>query len=132
MVLLATFVFADGTPTPGLGLILQGAGWIALANVVVVALSVGVGLAHRLARADADGGHRLAGDRHQHPGQRVLAGFGARRAADPGAVEPGAAATFGSSDNTVFMATGIAVAVICAWLVIPQLVGAWRTRTRDA
>jgi ABC-type transport system involved in multi-copper enzyme maturation permease subunit len=35
LVLLATFVFADGTATPGLGLILQSAGWIALANVVV-------------------------------------------------------------------------------------------------
>jgi hypothetical protein len=30
------------------------------------------------------------------------------------------------------MATGIAVLVIGAWLVVPQLVGGWRTQTRDA
>ena len=35
-------------------------------------------------------------------------------------------------DHPVIMATGVAVVVICAWLVIPPLVGAWRTRTRDA
>jgi hypothetical protein len=40
--------------------------------------------------------------------------------------------TFGSNDNPVIMATGIAVAVIGVWLVIPSLLGAWRTRTRDA
>jgi hypothetical protein len=39
LVLVATFAFADGTPTPSLGLILQSAGWIALANVAVVALT---------------------------------------------------------------------------------------------
>ena len=37
-----------------------------------------------------------------------------------------------AGDHPVIMATGVAVVVICAWLVIPQLVGAWRTRTRDA
>jgi hypothetical protein len=37
-----------------------------------------------------------------------------------------------SSDSQVIMATGTALLVICAWLVFPQLVGAWRTRTRDA
>jgi hypothetical protein len=30
------------------------------------------------------------------------------------------------------MAVGIAVLVICAWLVIPQALGAWRTQARDA
>src|ERR1700748_500330 len=40
LVLVATCAFADGTPTPSLGLILQGAAWIALANVVVVAVAV--------------------------------------------------------------------------------------------
>ena len=38
----------------------------------------------------------------------------------------------GSGDDAVFMATAIAVAVVCGWLVIPQLPGAWRTETRDA
>ena len=35
-------------------------------------------------------------------------------------------------DDAVFMATATAVAVVCGWLVIPQLAGAWRTETRDA
>jgi hypothetical protein len=30
------------------------------------------------------------------------------------------------------MATGLAVVVILTWLVVPQAVGAWGTRTQDA
>jgi predicted RND superfamily exporter protein len=35
-------------------------------------------------------------------------------------------------DVGVQMATGVALAVVAAWLLIPVLVGAWRTRTQDA
>jgi hypothetical protein len=32
----------------------------------------------------------------------------------------------------VTMATGIAVAVVAGWIIVPAAVGAWRTRVRDA
>ncbi len=38
----------------------------------------------------------------------------------------------GGGDNSVIMATGIAVVVISRLAGHPQLVGAWRTQTRDA
>ena len=39
----------------------------------------GRGLADRIARPHPDRGHRVAGDPHQPPGQRLIARFGARR-----------------------------------------------------
>ena len=41
--LAGTFLFAGGQPTPGLDLVLQGLGWVALSNSVIAALAVGVG-----------------------------------------------------------------------------------------
>ena len=131
VVLLATFVFADGTPTPGLGLILQGAGWIALANVVVVALSVGVGSltgSRALTLTAVIGWQAIV--------TNILVNVSSLGSVRDALLTPAlsnlAPLNFGSSDNSVVMATGIAVVVICAWLLIPQLAGAWRTRARDA
>jgi hypothetical protein len=131
LVLVAAFVFADGTPTPGLGVILEGAGWIALANAVVAALSVGVG--------------SLTGSRALTltaviGWQAILTNLlvnvpslgSARDALLTPALDQIMPLKGGSNDNPVIMATGIALVVICAWLIVPQLVGAWRTRTRDA
>jgi hypothetical protein len=131
LVLVATFLFADGTPTPGLGLILQGAGWIALANVVVAALAVGVGSltgSRALTLTAVIGWQAIL--------TNVLVDVSSLGSARDALLTPALTnlepATFGSSDNSVIMATGVAIVVICAWLVIPQVVGAWRTRTRDA
>jgi hypothetical protein len=131
LVLIATFVFAGGTPTPSLGVILQGTGWIALANVVVVALAVGVGSltgSRALTLTAVIGWQAIL--------TSLLVNVSSLGSARDVLLTPAlsnlAPLNFGSSDNPVSMATGVAVAVICAWLVIPQLVGAWRTRTRDA
>ena len=131
VVLAATFLLADGTPTPSLGLILQGAGWIVLANVVVSSLAVGVGSltgSRALTLTAVIGWQAIL--------TNILVNVSSLGSARDVLLTPALTniepATFGSSDNAVFMATGTAVAVICAWLVIPQLVGAWRTRTRDA
>jgi hypothetical protein len=131
VVLIATFVFADGTPTPGLGLILQGAAWIALANVVVVALSVGVGSltgSRALTLTAVIGWQAIL--------TNILVNVSSLGSARDALLTPALTnlepATFGSGDNSVIMATGIAVVVTGAWLIIPQLMGAWRTRTRDA
>jgi hypothetical protein len=130
LVVLATFVFADGTATPSLGLILQGAGWIALANVVVAALAVGVGSltgSRALTLTAVIGWQAIL--------TSVLLNISSLGSARDALLTPALSnlepVNFSSGD-TVAMATGVAVVVICAWLVIPQLLGAWRTRTRDA
>jgi hypothetical protein len=131
LVLVATFVFADGTPTPGLGLILQSAGWIALANVVVTAVAVGVGSltgSRALTLTAIIGWQAIL--------TNVLVNVSSlgsvRDALLTPALDQFMPLPGGSSDDPVVMATGIALVVVCAWLVVPQMVGAWRTRTRDA
>ncbi len=131
LVLAATFVFADGTATPGLGVILQGAGWIALSNVVVTAVAVGVGSltgSRALTLTAVIGWQAIL--------TNVLVNVTSLGSARDALLTPALTnlepLNFGSSDNTVGMATGVAVLVIGAWFVVPQLLGAWRTRTQDA
>jgi hypothetical protein len=131
LVLVVTFVFAGGTPTPGLGLILQGAGWIALANVVVTALAVGVGSvtgSRALALTAVIGWQAIL--------TNILVDASSLGSVRGALLTPAlsnlAPLNLGSSDNPVPMATGVAVLVIGLWLVIPQLVGVWRTRAQDA
>lgn len=129
LVLVATFVFAGGTPTPGIGLILQSAGWIALANVVVVALAVGVG---------SMTGSRALTLTAVIGWQAILTNLlvnvkslgSVRDALLTPALDQLMPVTGDRLD--VVMAAGIAVVVICAWLIIPQALGAWRTEARDA
>ena len=131
LVLVATFAFAGGTPTPGISLILQGAGWIALANVVVTAVAVGIGSitgSRALTLTAVIGWQAIL--------TNLLVNVSSLGSVRDVLLTPALSnlepLNLGSSDNPVIMATGVAVVVICAWLAIPQLVGAWRTRTRDA
>jgi hypothetical protein len=129
VVLLATFVFAGGTATPGIGLILQGAGWIALANIAVVALAVGVGSVT---------GSRALTLTAVIGWQAILTNLlinvtslgSLRDALLTPALDQLVPVSGGRAE--VVMAAGTAVAVICAWLIIPQALGAWRTRARNA
>ena len=75
LALIGVFVFAGGTPTPSLGLILQGAGWLALAEPRGRHVRRRGRFAERIAGGDADRGHRLGRDRHQHPAQRLVPGL---------------------------------------------------------
>jgi hypothetical protein len=129
LVLAGTFAFAGGTPTPDLGLILQGAGWIALANVAVVALTVGVGTlsgSRALTLTAVIGWQAIV--------TSLLANVTSLGSARDALLTPALTqlmpVQFGAS--SVVMADGIAVAVVCGWLVIPQAVGAWRSGTQDA
>lgn len=131
LVVLAAFLFADGTPTPSLGLILQGAGWIALANVAVTAIAVGVGSltgSRALTLTAVIGWQAIL--------TNILINITSLGSARDALLTPALSnlepLNLASGDHTVGMATGVAVIVIGAWLVIPQLLGAWRTRTRDA
>ena len=69
-------MFADGSATPGLGLILQGAGWIALANIAVVTFAVGVGSlsgSRAVTLTAVIGWQAIA---TQHPAQHLVPRFG--------------------------------------------------------
>jgi ABC-2 family transporter protein len=124
----ASFLFAGGLPTPTASLILQSAGWIALCNVVMASLAVGVGslTASRALTLTALIGWQAVAS------QLLL------NATSLGSVRDGLlTASLGQlmpvrGDVGVQMATGVAVAVLAAWLLIPALVGGWRTRTQDA
>ena len=129
VVLIATFVFADGTPTPSVGLILQGAGWIALSNVAVVALAVGVG--------------SLTGSRAvtltavigwQAILTSILVNVTSLGSLRDVLLTPALTqlSPLQGGDHSVIMAAGVAVAVICGWLAVSQVVGAWRTQAQDA
>jgi ABC-type transport system involved in multi-copper enzyme maturation permease subunit len=131
LVLVATFVFADGTATPSLGLILQGAGWIALANLVVTALAVGVGSltgSRALTLTAVIGWQAIV--------TNLLVNVSSLGSLRDALLTPALTQimplNIGSSDHPAVMATGVAVVVILGWLSIPQLLGGWRTRTRDA
>jgi hypothetical protein len=129
LVLVGTFAFAGGTPTPDLGLILQGAGWIALANIVVAAMAVGVG---SLTGSRALTLTALIG--WQAILTSILVNVTSLGSARDLLLTPALSNLMPVSggDGAVFMATATAVAVVCGWLVIPQLAGAWRTEARDA
>lgn len=131
LVLVATFVFADGTATPSIGLILQGAGWIALANLVVTALAVGVGSltgSRALTLTAVIGWQAIL--------TNLLVNVSSLGTVRDALLTPALTQimplNMGSGDHPVIMATGVAVVVILAWLSIPQFLGGWRTRTRDA
>ncbi len=141
-VLTAAAIAFRGSAVPaGLGLILQSAGWVALATVVVTSLAVGV--------ASLTGSRSLtltAVIAWQTIASSLLftVGFlGSARDAvlqfALGHFRPGIAygtyAHPGSSNAlpgyALPMSTGVALLVILAWAVFPAVAGAWRTGTRD-
>lgn len=126
--LLATFLFAGGRPTPSLSVVLQGAGWVVLANSLLAALAVGIG--------------SVTGSR----GVTLTALIGWEMVATPiilgitslGSVRDlpltaalGQLAPFPAGTG-VTMSLAVAVVVLAGWALLPTLVGAWRTRRRDA
>jgi ABC-type transport system involved in multi-copper enzyme maturation permease subunit len=128
--LAATFGFAGGLPTPDLALILQSAGWLALANAAVCVVAVGLG--------------SLTGSR---PGT-ITALMGWQLVLSPLLVGASSLGSIrhglldgvflflkpGPVDGAppITMSVGVAVVVLAMWLVIPPSLGAWRIRTRDA
>jgi len=128
--LAATFGFAGGLPTPSASLILESVAWLALANSVVCIIAIGLA--------------SLTGSR---PGT-ITALIGWQLVLSPLLVQstnlgsvrnglldgvmlflkPGPA----SGAPTITMSVAVAVLVLGAWLMTLPMLGAWRTRTRDA
>jgi ABC-type transport system involved in multi-copper enzyme maturation permease subunit len=130
LLLLGTFVFAGGTPTPSLGLILQAAGWLAIADITVVAFAVGVGslTGSRAATLTAVIGWQAIAT-------NILLNIsflGHARDALLTAALTQIMPVSGGDRQTVTMAAGVAVIVMIGWVVIASAAGAWRTQTVDA
>jgi len=126
--LLATFLFAGGEATPSLGTILQGAGWVALANSLLATLAVGVGSVSGSRGVTLTGliGWELVAT----PIILTISSLGSVRDL-PLAAALGQVAPF-KAETGVTMSVAVAVAVLAGWAVLPTLFGAWRTRRRDA
>jgi ABC-type transport system involved in multi-copper enzyme maturation permease subunit len=124
-----SFLLAGGQPTPSLSVILQSAGWILLCNAVLCAFAVGVG-----SLTGSRGATLVAVIGWQTVATQLLLhipSLGAARdwllTASLGQLMPVPGDIAGIS-----MAAGLAVAVVCAWAIVPTLIGGWRTHTTDA
>ena len=126
--IVGTFLFAGSHATPSLGLVLQGAGWVVLANSILAGLAVGVGSwsgSRALTLTAVIGLETVLTQLLMN-----VTSLGSARDALPNAAL-GQIVPAGANAG-VSMATGIAVAVLSAWAVVPAAIGAWRTRVRDA
>ncbi len=127
--LLGTFLFAGSHPTPGVSLVLQGAGWLLLANSILAGLAVGVGslTGSRAVTLTAVIGFVTVFT------QLILnvTSLGSARDLLP-TVALGQLAPAGGGLGGVVMASAVAVAVLAGWAVVPALAGAWSTRVKDA
>lgn len=128
--LAVTFGFSGGLPTPSLSVVLESAGWVALANGLVCVVAIGVA--------------SLSGSR---PGT-ITALIGWELVLSPLLVGATALGSLrrGLLDGTLLflkpgpsggapvipMPVAVAVIVLVAWLLVLPCLGAWRTQTRDA
>jgi hypothetical protein len=124
----ASFIFAGSLPTPNLGTILRAAAWIVLANSVIAAFAVGVGSmtgSRALTLTAVIGWQTIA--------TQLLVNASSLGSARDVLVSPALNQLMPVSGGIdIKMATGIAIAVVAAWVVVPAALGAWRTRVRDA
>lgn len=114
---------------PSVSLILQSAAWIAMCNGVIAAFAVGVG-----SMTGSRGATLTTVIGWQAVASQLIA-----HTSSLGAVRDWLAiAAFGQLMPVdgdiagITMATGLAVVVALAWVVIPTAIGSWRTVTRDA
>jgi hypothetical protein len=126
--IVATFLFAGGQPTPSLGLMLEALAWIALSNAIVASFAVGIGTltgSRALTLTAVIGWQTIA--------TQVLLNASVLGSARDGLLTP-ALAHLSPVDPGISlkMATGAAVAVLSAWVIVPAAVGARRAHTQDA
>jgi hypothetical protein len=126
--LLAVFLFAGGGPTPGVGVVLQGAAWIALANSILAALAVGVGSVTGSRGVTLTG---LIG--WQFVATSILLNVGSLGSVRNLLLTPALAHFVPIGPGVgVAMGTATAVIVVAGWALVPVLVGAWRTKVAEA
>ncbi len=127
--LVATFALAGSSATPGIGLILRGAGWIALCGAIFSTLATGLG---SLTGSRAVTITALIG------WQAVLSNLLLHTSSLGSAREALLTAPLSqiipinADSPAVTLSLTMVVVVLAAWTVVPILLGAWRTRTQDA
>jgi hypothetical protein len=126
----ASTVFAGSLGTPSATLLLESAAWLGLVAAVTLVLALGV--ASTLGSRGTTIGIVLGWQIIAVPVLLEIKALGSLRegllGAATGRLEP--AALFDGS--TVPMSLAAAALVISLWTVVPLVVGAWRTCTRDA
>ena len=128
---LASTVLAGSLQAPGGGLLLEGAGWLAL--VVALALILALGLSSALGSRGITIGIVLGLELALMPVLLQIRTLGSLRELLP-VVATDALAPSALFDGEVAVPTSVsvAVAVIAAWTLVPLAAGAWRTCKRDA
>lgn len=126
--LVAVFLFSGSLQTPSLSVILEGYGWVALATSVFASLSVGVG---SLTGSRAVTLTAVIG--FQTVATQLLLNIPSLGSVRDALISPalGQIVPAGSGAG-IAMTDATAIAVLAAWAVIPSVIGAWRTRVRDA
>ncbi len=133
LLLLGTFVFAGGLPTPEGSLILDGLGFMLLSTGMLCAVSVGFA-----ALTTSKPGAIIALIAWQIVASPVLANIESLGSARRGLLSQAVShyspirLPEGGHGATVTMSGGVACIVLVAWLVVFLGLGAWRTRTMDA
>jgi ABC-type transport system involved in multi-copper enzyme maturation permease subunit len=131
LVLLGSFAFASGLPTPDTTLILNGLGFALLSTGVVCAVAVGFAslTTSKPAAITALIGWQLVAS-------PLIANIGslgkARDIVLSQALVHFSPVHIGDRGGTVAMAQGTALLVLAGWLAVFLALGAWRTRTMDA
>jgi len=131
LILLGTYLFADGLPMPDAALIVNGLLFTLMATGVVCAVAVGFAslTTSKPASVTALIGWQLVAS-------PLLANIGslgsARDALLSQAVVHFSPVRVGDRGADVTMAQGTALLVLAAWLLVFAGLGAWRTRTMDA
>jgi hypothetical protein len=133
LLLLGTFVFAGGLPTPEGSLILNGLGFMLLSTGMLCAVSVGFA-----ALTTSKPGAIIALIAWQIVASPILANIESLGSARRGLLSQAVShyspihLPEGGHGATITMSGGVAFLVLVAWLVVFLGLGAWRTRTMDA
>jgi ABC-type transport system involved in multi-copper enzyme maturation permease subunit len=125
---VAAFAFAGSQPEPSLSLILQSGAWVALCNATLAALAVAVGSltgSRAITLTAVIGWQAIV--------TQLLMNVSSLGSVRDALLTPALGQLMPVQGTLpVTMATGMAVAVLAGWILIPAALGAWRTRTQDA
>jgi hypothetical protein len=124
-------VFNPGNVAPSVSLLVQAAAWLALVTALSMALALGVSAL--LGSRGTSIGILLGWWLVAVPALLQIGALASLRELLPAAaVDRIAPAALFVGDPTVPMSLASALVVLLAWTVVPLILGAWRTSTRDA
>ncbi len=131
LAIAAAYGFAGGLATPSASYAVESVLWVCLAEIVMCVIAVGLGslTGSRAASLTALIGWQVVAGRLL----AMLTFLGSARDVIPnialGSIKPGERL---QDTNGLRMSSELAVIVLAAWLIVWLVLGAWRTRTRDA